>query len=87
MKLSRINAISGDIVCTQQRDMRVVKKKKKKWPVPMVWGVGAGGLEDVKDQRLFPDASESEPVCCSSRKLLTIGCGEGGLFRHPNDAS
>lgn len=53
----------------------------------MVWGVGAGGLEDVKDQRLFPDASESEPVCCSSRKLLTIGCGEEGLFRHPNDAS
>lgn len=29
MKLSRINAISGDIVCTQQRDTRVVKKKKK----------------------------------------------------------
>lgn len=86
MKLSRINAISGDIVCAQQRDTRVVKKKqkKKKWPVPIVQGVGWGGLEDVKDQLLFPDTSElSKPLfdaasctrCKQERKTRNVFFG------------
>lgn len=41
MKLSRINAISGDIVCTQQRDTQVVKKKKSG---PSQWCKGWGGV-------------------------------------------
>lgn len=77
MKLSRINAISGDIVCTQQRDTQVVKKKKVAHPSGVRGGVG--WLEDVKDQLPFPDASElSKPVCCSrrSRKLLKMQTSE-----------
>lgn len=90
MKLSRINAISGDIVCAQQRDTRVVKKKPKKKNVARSncarggVGWGGGGLEDVKDQLLFPDTSElSKPLfdaagctrCKQERKTRNVFIG------------